>query len=245
MTPRVSIVVPAKAEGPAILPVLDRLLPLLPAEAEVLVVCDTADDPTFAAIRPVAGRDPRVRETLNTYGAGPANAIRFGFDRAQGDVVVVTMADGSDEVERVPEMIRLVEDGAAVVSASRYARGGRQIGGPIAKRVLSRAAGLSLAWLARVGTSDATNSFKAYSRLFVEEAGVESSAGFEVGIELVAKARRLRRRVAEVPTVWRDRVEGRSNFKVLRWIPRYLRWYRFAFGRRLEPGELRARRAGA
>ncbi len=50
-----------------------------------------------------------------------------------------------------------------------------------------------------MGTWDPTNSFKAYNRDFVREVGIDSDKGFEVGIELVAKARRLRLPVAEVP----------------------------------------------
>ena len=84
--------------------------------------------------------------------------------------------------------------------------------------------------LARVGTHDATNSFKAYSTEFIREVGIHSRSGFEIGLELTAKARRLRRPVAEVPTIWLDRTIGDSNFDLANWIPRYLRWYRFAFG---------------
>jgi hypothetical protein len=93
------------------------------------------------------------------------------------------------------------------------------------KGLVSRTAGVSLQLLARVGTHDATNSFKAYSRAFVEAVGVESDAGFEIGIEMVAKAKRRGGRVVEIPTVWLDRTAGQSNFKVRQWIPRYLHWY--------------------
>ena len=112
-------------------------------------------------------------------------------------------------------------------------QGGRQVGRPSLKSALSRLAGVSLYWLGRVGTHDATNSFKAYDRRFVEQVGIESDAGFELGIEMVAKARRRRLPVAEIPTIWLDRVTGQSNFKVRAWIPRYMRWYRYAFGPRM------------
>ena len=62
---------------------------------------------------------------------------------------------------------------------------------------------------------------------------IQSRDGFEIGLELTAKARRLRRPVAEIPTIWLDRTAGESNFKLRKWIPKYLRWYRFAFGRPL------------
>jgi len=51
---------------------------------------------------------------------------------------------------------------------------------------------VALHLVARVGTHDATNSFKAYSRDFIQQVGIESDAGFEMGIEMVAKARRLK-----------------------------------------------------
>ena len=106
--------------------------------------------------------------------------------------------------------------------------------------MLSKNAGRSLYWFARIGTRDATNSFKAYSRDFVESVGIDSSDGFEIGLELTAKARRLRLPVAEIPTIWLDRPAGVSNFKLTKWIPKYVRWYRFAFGKRLRVEDLPA-----
>jgi hypothetical protein len=100
-------------------------------------------------------------------------------------------------------------------------------------------AGRTLHTFAGVGTRDATNSFKAYSRPFLIEVGIDSRAGFEIGIELVAKARRLRRPVAEIPTIWLDRDAGVSNFQMRQWIPEYLKWYRLAYGPPLSTGGLR------
>jgi hypothetical protein len=137
-------------------------------------------------------------------------------------------------------MVRLVERGVVIAAASRYSRGGQQVGGPVVKSLLSRAAGLSLWVLARVGTRDATNSFKAYDVDFVRTVGIASSAGFEIGIELVAKARRARLPVAEVPTIWLERSHGVSNFKIVSWLPHYLGWWRFAFGPRLPIDEVGA-----
>jgi hypothetical protein len=118
--------------------------------------------------------------------------------------------------------------------------GGAQVGGPFIKSLMSKTAGLMLCWFARVGTHDATNSFKAYDRRFLEDVGVDSDGGFEIGIELVAKARRLRKPVAEVPTIWLDRTAGESRFKLRAWLPRYLHWFRFAFGPRLTAEQIRS-----
>jgi dolichol-phosphate mannosyltransferase len=237
--PRFSVVAPAYNEGEAIRGFLDRLLTALPHEAEVLVVYDFPEDTTAPLAAHYARTEPRLRPTLNTYGRGPANAIRFGIDAADADVVVVTMADGSDDPEQIVPLVELVERGAVVAAASRYSAGGKQVGGPVLKRTMSRLAGRSLELLAHVGTNDATSNFKAYSKPFVQEVGIESEQGFEIALELVAKARRLRRPVVELPTVWTDRTEGESHFKVVAWLPHYLRWYFFAFGPRLDLDALR------
>ena len=237
--PRVSVVIPAYAEGEHITGVLDRLLEAVQLPCEVLVVVDSPDDPTVAVVNEYAKREPRLSCLVNTYGRGPANAIRYGIGAAAAPVAVVTMADGCDDARQIDDLARLVERGVAVAAASRYMPGGQQVGGPLLKGLLSRLAGKSLHLLARVGTRDATNSFKAYSTAFVRSAGIDSRAGFEIGIELTAKARRLGRPVAEIPTIWLDRQAGVSNFRVIRWLPAYLRWYRFAFGRRLDADQIR------
>ena len=243
MKPRVSVIVTAHNEGDSIVPYLDRLLESVTLPCEVLVVFDSPDDTTAPWVEKYAHSDARVVPSLTTYGPGPARAIRYGFAKAQADVVVVTMADGCDDPMQIDPLVRLVERGVVVAAASRYMRGGQQIGGPVLKNTLSRLAGLSLHLLTRVGTRDATNSFKAYSAEFIRKVGIESDHGFEVGLELVAKARRHRLRVAELPTIWLERSFGQSNFQLTRWIPRYLRWYLYAFGRDRKAGSQTAESA--
>lgn len=233
MSPRISVVVPVYNEGEEINSFLDLVFDSITMPCEVLAVYDSPDDSTVSHLEAYAAREPRLLPTLNTYGSGPANALRYGLDHAEADIIVVTMADGSDDPQQIEALAHLVERGVVVAAGSRYAKGGQQVGGPFVKRIMSRAAGLSLYWFGRVGTRDATNSFKAYDREFVHQVGVESDTGFELGLEMVAKARRYRRPVAELPTIWLDRTEGQSNFEVWSWIPRYLRWYRYAYGPRL------------
>ena len=229
--PRVSVVVP----------VLDRVLEAVTLPCEVRVVFDSPDDTTVPFLEKYAAEAARVVAVLNTYGRGPANAIRYGIEPAVAPVAVVTMADGSDDPKQIDALTLLVERGVVVAAASRYAPGGQQIGGPRAKALMSRVAGLSLQWLVRIGTRDATNSFKAYDTAFIRDVGIDSRHGFEIGLELTAKAKRLRRPVAEIPTIWLERHEGMSNFKLAQWIPRYLRWYFFSYGPKLTLDQLRAK----
>ena len=241
MAPRASIVIPAYNEGDGIVPGLDRIFEAITVDAEVLVVVDTVDDTTIPVVEAYAKKEPRLRHLVNDYGRGPAQAIRYGIDHSSAETVVITMSDGCDDPRQIDELVKLVERGVVVAAASRYMPGGQQVGGPRFKGFLSRTAGKSLQWFTNAGTRDATNSFKAYNRQFVRDVGIDSRDGFEIGLELTAKARRMRLPVAEIPTIWLDRTFGQSNFKLSAWIPKYLRWYRFAFGRKLTLEELRTR----
>ena len=236
MVPSVSVVIPVYNEGESVTDTLDAVFSVVSADAEVIVVYDMAEDTTAPVLDRYRADEPRLRPVLNTIGPGPANAIRFGIDQARAPVAVVVMADSSDDHAQIEELARRLGSGAVVAAASRYMKGGQQIGGPVIKRTLSRLAGVSLHAIGRVGTHDATNSFKAYRADFVRRVGIESAHGFEIGIELVAKARRARLPVAEIPTTWHDRTDGESRFRVAAWIPHYLRWYFYALGppRRLE-----------
>src|SRR5206468_12820561 len=108
-----------------------------------------------------------------------------------------------------------------------------QEGGPKLKSFLSRAAGLSLHFVGGLPTRDPTNNFKLYSRTLLDQVQIESTGGFELALELTVKAHLLGLSIAELPTVWTDRVAGQSNFKLMKWLPRYLRWYTEAFRGRL------------
>ena len=242
MSLRYSIIIPAHNEDENIERVLARLLEEISVDTEILVVVDSREDRTLGVLEHSV--DPRVKPLINTYGRGPAQAIKFGVDNVKAPVFVVTMADGSDDPACIEAMVRLVERGVVIAAASRYMSGGAQVGAPWLKGMLSRGAGISLRYFAGIGTHDATNSFKAYSTEFVRSVGIDSTKGFEIGIELVAKARRLRRPIAQIPTIWLERESGESNFRLREWIPEYMKWYRLSYGRQLSVGDLQAKCSG-
>jgi glycosyltransferase involved in cell wall biosynthesis len=230
---RASIVVPALNEGEQIGVFLQRLEEAVALPVEVLVVVDTPTDTTLTGLQKYTSTQHDIRGLVSNLPKGPANAIRFGISYSNAEVVVITMADGSDDPRVIDDLIRLVERGCAVAAASRYMPGGQQIGGPRFKKFLSKNASRALNLFLGVGTHDSTNSFKAYSKKFIDGVGIESDKGFEVGLELVAKAHRSGRIIAEVPTIWIDRMFGESNFQLRRWLPQYLRWFFYAFGPKL------------
>ena len=128
--PRVSIVIPVKNEGDAITACLTRITETVTLPFEVLVVYDDDDDSTLPSLTRFAEADTRVRPVANDYGPGPAQAIRCGIDTARAGVIVVTMADGSDDTQQIDDLYRLVERGVVVAAASRYSSSGPRTAPP-------------------------------------------------------------------------------------------------------------------
>ena len=229
--PELSVVVPVFKEGESVDPVLRALDSAITVPHEILVVYDFDEDPTVPVIERLHEELPSIRGLRNDIGRGVLNAMKAGIAASAGRFVLISMADGSDEPHVVDPMVALARGGADVVAASRYMKGGHQVGGPLIKRTLSRVAGLSLHWFGGVATHDPTNNFKLYSTRLLRATKIESRAGFELALELTVKATLARLRVAEVPTTWRDRTAGESNFKLRKWLPQYLRWYGIAMFR--------------
>ena len=179
-------------------------------------------------------------------GAGRPTRSGSASTRRQAPVVVVTMADGCDDPRQIDELARLVDRGVVVAAASRYMPGGQQVGGPRLKRhAVAAGPGARLQLFARVGTRDATNSFKAYDTEFVREVGIESPHRVRDRPGADRQGDPAAPPVAEIPTIWLDRQLGESHFDLGRFLPSYLRWYRFAFGRRLDAASSSPPRAAA
>jgi len=231
---RYSVVVPVFNEAENIGAFCRAAVSELPPGYELLVCYDFPEDNTLPALAALSAevKPERLRLVHNTLGKGVRYAIEAGMRAAEAPVALVTMVDLSDDYRAAEEMIARAEAGAAVVCASRYMRGGRQIGGPWLKGLLSRTAGVSLHWLAGLPTRDPTNSFKAYRRDFLMRTPIESTEGFSLALELTVKAHFAGERVEEVPATWRDRTAGESRFRLAAWLPRYLHWYFWALRKR-------------
>lgn len=232
---RYSVVVPVYNEAGNIGEFCRKARTSLPGGYELLICYDfDADDtlPALAAL-PADQVPANVRLVKNDLGKGVRYAIEAGMRAAAAPVVLVMMADLSDDFSKVDEMLRRAEAGAVVVCASRYMPGGEQIGGPWLKGLLSRMAGVSLYRIAGVATHDPTNSFKAYRKDFLARTPIESTAGFCLAMELTVKAHFAGERVEQVPARWLDRAAGQSRFELTTWLGHYLRWYFWAIGQRL------------
>jgi dolichol-phosphate mannosyltransferase len=228
MTPELDIVIPVYNEGRNIQATLTALACSVSTTARVLICYDFPDDDTLPAIgdNPPAGLDVTF---VRNRGRGAHSAVMTGFAATTAPFVLMYPADDDCNAAMVDRMVALARSGSDIVCASRFAPGGAMVGCPWLKAALVRAANFTLHRLARLPTTDASNGFRMFSRRVIERIGVESDQGFCYSIELLVKAHRLGWPIAEVPVRWFERRHGQSRFRVIRWLPAYLRWYVYAF----------------
>jgi glycosyltransferase involved in cell wall biosynthesis len=230
MARELDIVIPVYNEAANILATLGALARELKAPARVLICYDRDDDDTLPAVRD----NPQVHDGLSVdfvrnQGCGAHAAVMAGFAASTAPLIVVYPADDDFNAAILDRMVALAKAGCDIVCASRFMPGGTMEGCPWLKAVLVRTGAFTLHRLARLPTHDPTSGFRLFSRRVVERIDVESTQGFCYSIELLVKAHRLGWRVGEVPALWYERKAGQSRFRVLRWLPAYLRWYCYAF----------------
>jgi len=201
------IVIPVYNEGRNIGATLSALARGVKTPARVLICYDHPDDDTLPAIR-ANPSDALAVEFVRNAGRGAHAAVMTGFAASTAPFVLMYPADDATNAPMLDRMVALARAGCDIVCAS---------------------ANFSLRHFARLPTTDASNGFRMFSRRVIERIPVESDQGFCYSIELLVKAHRLGWYVAEVPVRWIERRHGMSRFRVLRWLPAYLRWYFYAF----------------
>jgi glycosyltransferase involved in cell wall biosynthesis len=230
MTVELDIVMPVYNEGHNIVATLAALARSVKTPARVLICYDDPNDDTLPAIRanPQAQAGLRV-EFVRNIGRGAHSAVMTGFAASTAPFVLMCAADDDYNAPMLDRMVALARSGCDIVCASRFMPGGTMVDCPLIKAALVRTANFTLHRFARLPTHDASNGFRLFSRRVIDRIAIESNQGFCYSIELLVKAHRLGWKIAEVPVQWFERRHGASRFRVLRWLPAYLRWYAYAF----------------
>jgi glycosyltransferase involved in cell wall biosynthesis len=229
---KLSIVIPAHNEEECIASVIEEVESSVKMEHELIVVNDHSQDRTAAIVQGLLSKHPSLRLLNNPNPKGFASAIKFGLSQAKNELIVPVMGDLCDDLNTLEAMADKIKEGFDVVCGSRYIKGGLRLGGFKVKGFLSGFAGWSLYYLLGIPTHDIANAFKMYRREVIKTIKTEAS-GFEISMELPLKAYYSGFKITEVPTVWRERKKGKSNFKILKLLPSYLKFYFWALRKRI------------
>ncbi|TSC88546.1 MAG: family 2 glycosyl transferase [Microgenomates group bacterium Gr01-1014_7] len=227
-----SVIVPVYNEGTNITKFIYGLESSVNIKHEVLIIYDFDEDNTMPVVKRLKRKFKNIKLIKNIFESGLINACKTGFKKANGNFLVVMSGDLADEPKTINKMYELAKKGYDIVCATRYSKGGKQLGGSLVKTYLSKFAGLTTPILLGIPTSDLTNGFKMYNRKIFKKIKIESQGGWEFTMEILIKAHFLGFKITETPSTWYERTLGKSKFKLLKWLPKYIYWYFWGISQR-------------
>lgn len=222
------IVIPVYNEGENIRAVLESLSDHVKKPIRVLIAYDDDSDNTLPEVQNFPKDRINVQCIQNKY-SGVLGAIKTGFEFSDSPAVIMFPADDTFNAGILDRMFEDFENGADIVAASRFMKGGCMIGCPMAKAFIVRAAAFVLYHIGKLPTHDPSNGFRLFSRRVLQTFPIESAEGFPYSIELLVKVHRKGWKITEVPSRWIERTSGKSRFKLMKWLPQYFVWFKYAF----------------
>ena len=220
-----SIVIPARDEEDCIAATVEHLhveLRLRSVPHEIVVVDDGSTDGTWEILEQLRLRIPNLVPTQCSGLHGFGRAVIWGLNQAQGDAVVIMMADESDDVRDVVRYWLLLNEGYDCVFGSRFMRGGGVIDYPRFKLFLNRLANKFLQILFGIRHNDITNAFKAYRKTTIDGCRPFISPHFNLTVEIPLKAVVRGFKWTSMPINWRNRRSGQPKLKIKEMGSRYL-----------------------
>ena len=224
-TTKLSIVIPAYNEEGNITTTVNGVRSVLVREQipyEIVLVDDNSTDATGAAMESLAAADPCIRIKRRKPPRGFGRAVRCGLESVTGDVVVICMADLSDDPEDIVKYYNKIEEGYDCVFGSRFIRGSRCVNYPRLKLFYNRIVNKVMQLLFWTRFNDLTNSFKSYRIHVIRDIMPLKACHFNITIELSLNALIRNYAIAQVPISWQGRSWGSSNLRISEMGRRYL-----------------------
>jgi len=224
---KLTVLIPVRNEGINIKIMLKVLSGVIEVPHEVLFVHDHPDDDSIEVVNSLKKRFPNTRLIHNQSGVGVVNALKAGVSASYGEYILIFAADEVGPVIAIDDMLYLMDNGCDLVSCTRYAHGGRRLGGSIIGHALSWLANKLFLYLFKSAISDCTTGIKMFRKSLFNEIKLESSpVGWAVAFELSIKAQLQGYKLGEVPIISIDRLfGGESTFKLGPWFAEYLKWF--------------------
>ena len=220
------IIIPVYNEGENVIKVFDHLKNNVQNKFVVLLCYDDETDDLFSNLEILKKKNVEFKLIKNKY-HGPCGAVKTGLLYSDSDIKIVYPADDLINGKIIDKMIEKYDEGYDVVAPSRFMKGGSMKNCPIIKSILVRLASFTLFRLSSIPIEDASNGFRLFSSKVVNKFEIESKLGFAYSLELLVKAHRHRFNITQIPSSWEEREIGKSNFKILKWLKEYLRWYMY------------------
>lgn len=199
---KVSLVIPTLNEAGCI----EKTLSEVPKEYvdEIIIVDGHSEDNTADIVRKLGYKV--IMQKTKGYGG----AFTEGVNASTGDVVILMDADGSHDPADIPLLLEKIKEGYDYVLAVRYAPGHRSEDDTIIRHIGNMLFTFLVNLIHKVFVSDALYLYTAIrkDKFYLIE---PKSHGFEYCVEILIRAHKAGLKMAQIPSVERLRIDGKSK----------------------------------
>lgn len=203
-----SIVIPVYNEQLTIGNIIDRVKVAARQtglKSEIIVVDDHSHDKSLM----IANRHNVKLYTLKQH-MGKGYALRAGFSKINGDIIVTIDSDGSHRPEELSEVLApVLQDKADLVIGSRYMNH-KKVGARKLNAFGVRVFNVFIELLTGVAITDSQSGYRAMTREVLKSQKLKSGT-YEIESEMLVKTAKKKFRVTEVPISFEQRTYGRSG----------------------------------
>ena len=224
---KLDIIIPVYNEDENIIRILKALESEVVCNFRVLICYDSESDKTLKYVKNGNIINKEILLVKNPR-QGPNSAIIEGINSSKAEIILIYMADDFENIKLINNMINLVERGNELVIPSRFIAGGKMLGAKKIKKMITIIGSYLVYYLARIPFKDCTNAFKMFSSNLKNKIKLDSTTGFTFALELTTKSYLLNLKIAEVPSIWIETKNRKSNFKVYKWLPYYVYWLMYS-----------------
>ena len=224
---KLDIIIPVYNEDENIVQLLKALENEIVCNFRILICYDSDLDKTLKYVKNTNIINKEILLIKNPK-QGPNTAIIEGINSSKAEIILIYMADDFESIKLINNMIKLIEQGNELVIPSLFIPGGDMLGAKKIKKMITIIGSYLIFYLAKIPFRDCTNAFKMFSAGLKEKIKLDSTTGFTFALELTIKSYFANLKIVEIPSIWVEAKNRKSNFKVYKWLPYYIYWLTYA-----------------
>ena len=220
----IQIIIPVYNESEVILTLINNIINKLKIKFNILIAYDFENDRTLEILNKSSHRN-KIQFVKNKS-HGPNSAILTAVEKIEAEFFVVYMADDFNNIDLIEKMYNFNQTNNFIYDAiipSRFINGGRMENCPFPKNIIVRFGNKLLNFFLG-DITDATNAFKLFKTKPFRKIDLVSKEGFVFALEAIIKLKMNGSKFYEMPSYWLERTNGKSNFKIIKWLPYYSYW---------------------
>lgn len=211
----VSLIIPMYNEEDNVLITLEEVKKVLKTydSYQILAVDDGSNDETLQLLEEFSKENPELKVLSHPVNMGMGRALRTGFEKAEGNVIITLDADLSYNPKYITELISaLREKHLDIVIGSQYMEGGETEDIPFIRLFVSKMANKIVGYALNKNISTVTGILRAYRKEVIDSIEMESN-GTEINPEILSKAIAMGFEVREIPVKLKGRKLGESKVR--------------------------------